>query len=154
MAIRERPGTRVDGKAALAGEGAELEAYARSIGAEVFGIAAAESFKQFPRKPQPETFVPGARSVVVVGMANSPELFASVSTPELADISPKAIEYADRADKDMDRPPAGAERYFLTDEAAHLTNAVMLLGYKTAWKLHREGYQAFYFTPFKQNARF
>jgi len=153
MAISEREKARVATAAPVKARD-ELEAYARSIGADVFGVAAADAFKEFPKKPQPEQFVPGARSVVIVGVANTPEIFASVSTPEKAEILPKGSEYVDRSARDMDRPPPGAERYFLNDEAAAITDEVMLLGYKTAWKLRREGYKAFYFTPFMQNARF
>ena len=154
MAISGKPRTRSAKKVDLTEERDELEAYARSLGAEVFGVAAAEAFKEFPNKPQPSRFVPDARSVVIVGVANTPELFDSVVTPELAEISPKGTDYAGRADKYMDRPPTGAERYFLNDEALVLTNEVMLLGYKVAWKLRREGYRAFYFSPFQQDNRF
>lgn len=154
MAISEKRGSVLDEKSALAREAQDLEEYARSIGADVFGIAAAEAFTEFPDKPQPEVFVPGAKSVVVLGVANTPGLFASVSTPELAEISPNGSEYAARSAKYMDRPPAGAERYFLNDELAQLTNDVIRIGYKTSWKLRHEGYHAFYFTPFSQDARF
>ena len=154
MAISEKRGSALDEKPALVREAQDLEEYARSIGADVFGIAAAEAFTEFPNKPRPDTFVPGAKSVVVLGVANTPGLFASVSTPDLAEISPKGAEYAARSAKYMDRPPAGAERYFLNDELAQMTNDVMRIGYKTSWKLRREGYRAFYFTPFSQDARF
>jgi epoxyqueuosine reductase QueG len=151
MAISERRRARAGAKVDPA---AELEAYARSIGADVFGVAAAGAFEQFPHKPQPSRFVPDARSVVIVGVANTPELFASVGEPEKAVIVPKGSEYAGRGDDIMDLPPAGAERYYLNDEVAQLTNEVMLLGYKVSWKLRREGYRAFYITPFLQDNRF
>lgn len=150
MAIGERKRSR----AGVTDAGAELEDYARSIGADVFGIAAADAFARFPDKPQPSRFVADARSVVVVGLANMPELFASVREPDKAVIVPKGSEYAGRRDEYMDLPPAGAERYYLNDEVAQLTNEAMLLGYKVSWKLRRQGYRAFYFTPFLQDARF
>jgi len=154
MAIGQRPRTRLNKKAALVNEGKELEAYARSLGAEVYGVAAAEAFEQFPEKPQPSRFMPDARSVLIVGVANTPELFATVRTPEMAEISPKGSEYAARSDGDMEKPPAGAERYFLNDEVVQLTNEVLLIAYRTAWRLRHEGYKAFYVTPFQQDARF
>ena len=154
MAISEKRGRKPDEKSALAREATDLEEYARSMGADVFGIAKAEAFSQYPDKPQPEEFVSGAKSVVVLGVANTPGMFDSVATPQLADISPQGADYAARTSQYMDRPPTGAERYFLNDEVVQLTNDVMRIGYKTSWKLRRDGYHAFYFSPFSQDARF
>lgn len=154
MAVNQGPRTRSDESVKPISGREELEAYARSIGADVFGVAAAEAFSEFRSKPQPDRFVPDAKSVIIVGVANTPGLFESVLKPELAEITPDGSDFAGRADKYMDRPPTGAERYFLNDEAAVTTNEVMLLGYKISWKLRKEGYEAFYFSPFQQDARF
>ena len=154
MAISERPKVSLKERPELIKEGEELEAFARSLGAEIYGVAAAEAFTEFPKKPQPSKFVPDARSVIVVGMPNTPELYATVASPGLAEIKRKAAEDAARSEKDRGRPPAGAERYFINEEIALLTNEVMKIGYKIVWKLHREGYRSFYFAPFKQEPRF
>ena len=154
MAISERARIRLSKRAELVKEGEELEAFARSLGADIYGVAAAEAFKEFPKKPQPSKFVPDAKSVVVVGMPFTPELFATVAKPALAEVSRKATEDAALEEKHLGRPPAGAERYFINDEQAMLTNEVVKIGYKISWKLHREGYQAFYFAPFRQETRF
>ena len=154
MAIGERTKIRLSERAGLIKEGEELEAFARSLGAESYGVAAAEAFKEFPKKPQPSKFVPDAKSVVIIGMPNLPELYATVAKPSMAEVFKKGADNAGRAEKDMGRPPAGAERYYLNEELTILTHEVTMMAYKVAWKLHREGYQAFYFTPFKQEARF
>ena len=154
MTIGERTEIRPGERAILIKEGEELEVFARSLGAELYGVAAAEAFKEFPKKPQPKQFVPDAKSVITVGMPNLPELYATVAKPSMAEVVEKAADVAGRSEKDVAKPPAGAERYFLGDEFALLTHEVSMIAYKIAWKLHREGYQAFYFTPFKQEARF
>lgn len=154
MTVGERTETRPTLTAELIKEGEELEAYARSLGAEIYGVAAAEAFKEFPKKPQPGKFVPDAKSVVTVGMPNLPELYATVAKPDMAEVHKRAGEAAIRAEKDVGKPPAGAERYFINEEVAVLTHEVVLMAYKIAWKLHREGYRAFYFAPFQQEARF
>lgn len=154
MAISERSGIRAGEKSSLVTEGEKLEVFARSLGAELYGVAEAEAFKQFPDKPQPSKFVPDAKSVIIIGMPFLPETYATVAKPELAAISKKADETAGRAGKDVSRPVAGAERYYLGEEQTMLTHEVELIAYKIAWKLHREGHQAFWFTPFKQDQRF
>ncbi len=143
MAISEREKMGVRGKAELIKEGKELEAFARELGADIYGVAAAEAFKEFPEKPQPGRFVPDAKSVIIVGMPNSPELFATVARPSMAEVSRQASEDAGRSQRDMDKPPAGAERYFINEEQAMLSNEVVKIGYKINWKLHQEGYKAF-----------
>jgi epoxyqueuosine reductase QueG len=154
MAISDRTRIRPRARGELIREGEELEAFARSLGADIYGVATAEAFKEFAKKPQPSKFVPDAKSVIVVGMGMLPELWATVARPSLADISEKASEYASRSEKDIGRPPAGAERYFINDEEAMLTNEVVRMAFKISWKLHREGYQAFYLAPFRQDNRF
>lgn len=132
----------------------ELEAFARELGADIYGVAAAEAFKEFPKKPQPGRFIPDAKSVITIGMPMTPELWATVARPSMAEVSRKAAEDAGRSEKDKDKPPAGAERYFINEEQAMLTDEIMKIAYKISWKLNREGYKAFYFAPFKQEARF
>ncbi len=141
-------------KARFIAEGEELEVFARTLGAEIYGVAAVEAFKEFPKKPQPSKFVPDAKSVVIIGMPNTVELYATVAKPWLAEVFKKGAEDAADGGKDVGRPPAGAERYYIGEEVGILRHEVALIGYKIAWKLHREGYQAFYFPPVKQEARF
>jgi len=155
MAISDQTKVHPEGRAELVREGEELEAFAHSLGAEIYGVAAAKSFKEFPNKPQPSKFVPDAKSVVIIGMPNTVELYATVAKPELADIARRGADDAARTGKDISKPPAGAERFYVGDEVTILTHEVGLMGYKIAWKLHREGYRAFYFpAPFKQEPRF
>lgn len=155
MAISERSRANIKEKTRIIIEGDELEAFARSLGVEVYGVAAAEAFKEFPNKPQPSKFVADAKSVIIIGMPNTPELYATAAKPELAEIFRKEADDVARTGKDIGRPPAGAERFYFGDEVTLLTHEVGLAGYKIAWKLHREGYQAFYFpAPFKQEPRF
>jgi len=136
-------------------EGHKIEGFARDLGAEIYGVASAEAFKEFPKKPQPNKFVPDARSVIVVGMPFTPEIYATVAKPWLAGIARKGGEEAGLTNKTLRKPPAGVERYFMGDENTILTHEVGLMAYKIAWKLHREGEQAFYFPgPFKQDPRF
>lgn len=154
MAIGDRTKVSSGDKAKLVRDGEDLEAFARSLGAEIYGVAKAEAFKEFPDKPQPSKFVPDAKSVVIIGMPFTVELFATVAKPELAEIYRSRADDVARTGKDIGRPPAGAERFYIDDELAILSREVSLIGYKMSWKLHREGYQAFYFAPFKQEPRF
>jgi len=154
MAISEKAKSRLAAKSVLVEEGEELEAFARSLGADIYGVASAEAFKEFPKMPHPSRFIPDAQSVIVIGMAMSPVLWATVAKPSLAEVSKHASDYVGRSEKEVGRPPAGAERYFINEEQAMLTNEVVKIAYKISWKLHREGYKSFYFAPFKQDARF
>jgi epoxyqueuosine reductase QueG len=143
------------GNKKLEKEGQKIEGFARDLGAEIYGVASAEAFNKFPKKPQPSKFVPDARSVIIVGMPFTPEIYATVAKPWLAGISRKGGEEAGLTDKTLRKPPAGVERYFMGDENTILSHEVGLMAYKIAWKLHREGEQAFYFPgPFKQDPRF
>ena len=130
MAISERQKPSPIGKGQLLREGEELEAFARSLGAEIYGVAAAEAFKEFSKKPQPSKFVPDAKSVVVIGMPFTPELFATVAKPALAEVSRKGAEDAALGEKHLGIPPVGAERYFINEEQAMLTDEIIKIGYK------------------------
>jgi epoxyqueuosine reductase QueG len=154
MVIDERTEIRSAEKARIVSDGEELEAFARSLGAEIYGVASAEAYQEFTKKPQPGKFVLGAKSVVVIGMPNSPDLYATVAKPAMAEIVKRPGEEAIRAPKDIGKPPAGAERYFINEEVAMLTTEVVRIAYKISRKLNQEGYHAFYFGPFQQEARF
>ena len=86
MAISDRKEIHLKNRVELVTAGEELEAFARSLGAEIYGVASAEAFKEFPQKPQPSKFVPDAKSVVIVGMPFTREIYATVAKPELAEI--------------------------------------------------------------------
>ncbi|MBW2053614.1 MAG: epoxyqueuosine reductase [Deltaproteobacteria bacterium] len=147
--------SKLDEQSKIKSEAQELEAFARSLGAEIYGVASAEAFEEFPKKPQPSRFVPEAKSVIIVGMPFTPEIYETVAKPWLAGVTRKDSDGAALSEKAMRRPPAGLERYFTNDENAILTHEVGLIAYKMAWKLHKEGEQAFYFPgPFKQDPRF
>jgi len=145
-----RPGERTE----LIKDGEELEAFARSLGVEIYGVAAAEAFKEFPKKPQPSKFIPDAKSVIIIGMPNLPELYNTVARPSMAEVVKRGSDEAGRSEKDFGKPPAGTERFFVNEEYTILTHEVTMLAYRMAWKLHRDGYRAFYFAPFKQEPRF
>jgi len=152
VAIGERPGTKTGGREDVVAAGKELESFVRSLGADIYGVASVEAYGvEFPEKPQPGRFVPDAKSIIIIGMPQSPELWATVARPQLASVSRKGAEEAAEGAK---RPPMGAERYFIDPEQAMLTTQLMKMAYRTAWKLHREGYKAFYFHPFKPEPRF
>ena len=142
-------------KTNLEKEGRELEEFARNLGAEIYGVASAGAFERFPKKPQPSKFVPDAKSVIIIGMPFTPEIYDTVAKPWLAAITKKRSDEGGVSGKNSNRPPEGVERYFMGDENTILTHEVGLIGYKMAWKLHREGEQTFYFpAPFKQDTRF
>ena len=49
--------------------GLEMEEFARSLGAEIYGVASVEKYEElFPKKPQPTKFVENAKSVIIVGL--------------------------------------------------------------------------------------
>lgn len=68
LAISDRNEIYPEEKTEIMREGEELEAFTRSLGAEIYGVAKAEAFREFPKKPQPSKFVPDAKSVVIIGM--------------------------------------------------------------------------------------
>ena len=153
MAIRERPGAKTG--ESIISEGKELEQFARSLGAEIYGIASAEAYgAEYPQKPKPDRYVPGAKSIIIIGMPQSPELWATVARPQLAAISRKASDEASYGGQGAKRTPMGAERFFINTEQTMLTNELLKMAYRISWKLHREGYKAFYFHPFKPEPRF
>lgn len=136
-------------------EGEALETFARSLGARIYGVASADAFMEFPNKPQPKQYVRNAKSVISIGMPFTPEIYATVARPSMAPISREAADAGPRSDRDAKRLPAGSERYFLNGENALLNHEVGMIAFKIASKLHREGYETFYFPGLsKQDARF
>jgi epoxyqueuosine reductase QueG len=135
--------------------GTEVEEYARTLGAEIYGVASAELYQQlFPRKPSPTKFVPEAKSVIIVGLPFSREIMDTVAKPGLAEIHRKGADDAALGGSNGQRPPAGAERYYLGPEYGMLSHEVALIAYKLARKLRRDGHQTFYFPHVKTEPRF
>ncbi len=129
----------------------EIEELARSLGAEVYGVASAAEYEaKFPEKPKPSGFVPNARSVIIFGLPFEPGTVASVLNPDLAGLKRKAADDVTASNAQ----PIGAERYFLTEENAMLTREVQFIGYKVAKRFRNYGFSAFYLPPSKQDARF
>ena len=153
MAIGERPAAGASGKKETAQDARDLEILARSLGADIYGVASVEAYAtEFPNKPQPTMFVPDAKSVIIIGMPQTPELWATVARPQMAGIPRSGADEA--AGQGSRRMPRGAERYFVDSEQAMLTNELLRMAYKISWTLHRDGSKAFYFHPFKQEPRF
>lgn len=143
------------GSKALQTAGVEIEAHARSLGAEIYGVASAEKYGElFPNKPPPSKFVADARSVIIVGLPFSREIMDTVAKPWLAEIHRKGAEDAALGQENLQRPPAGAERYYLGAENTMLVHEVSMIGYRLARKLHQEGRQTFYFPNVQLEPRF
>lgn len=129
----------------------EVEAFARSLGAELYGVAsAAEYAGVFPDKPQPTGFVRGAQSVVVIGLPFEPGTIATVLRPELAGLRSRAADQVTTSGVQ----PAGAERFFLGEENGILARELQLVGYKMAKRFRQMGWTALHLPPGKQNPRF
>ena len=135
--------------------GTEMESYARSLGAEVYGVASAARYQElFPDKPPPSKFVDVARSVIVVGLPFSREIMDTVAKPWLAEVHRKGAEDAALEPHGVERPPAGAERYYFGPENKMLAHEVSMIGYRLARKLHQQGHRAFYLPEVETEPRF
>jgi len=135
--------------------GETTEAYARSLGAEIYGVASADKYKDiFPDKPQPDKFVEEARSVIIAGLPFSRKIMDTVAQPWLAEVHRKGADDAALDPQHAQRPPSGAERYYLGPENAMLTHEVSMIGYRLARKLHGDGHRAFYFPNVQTEPRF
>ena len=127
----------------------EIREYAISLGAEIYGVASADLYKeQFPEKPQPGSFIPDARSIIVVGMAFNKGTLATVVNPDAAGLKRKSAD--DVTNKGR---VAGVERYFSGEENALLDREVRLIAYRIARKLEQEGNMAIHLPPGKQDPR-
>jgi len=127
-----------------------LKSFSSSLGADIFGVASAERYtEEFPDKPSPFTFVPDAKSIVVIGMAFLRATMSTVLRPELSGLKSKAAESVTGGVR-----PLGAERYFLGEENGLLTQETEWIGYQLTRRLEREGHRAFYFAAYKQDRRY
>jgi len=135
--------------------GESMEAYARSLGAEIYGVASADKYRElFPDKPQPDKFVDGARSVIIIGLPFSREIMDTVAKPWLAEVHRSGVDRVALSEQQMQRPPAGAERYYLGPENEMLTHEVSMIGYRLARRLRGDGHRAFYFPSVQTEPRF
>ena len=129
----------------------ELQEYAFSLGAELYGVASAADYgREFPDKPQPTRFIENARSIIVIGMPFEPGTVATVLRPELAGLRVRALDQVTTSRVQ----PAGAERFFLGEENGILARELQLMGYKIAKYLRHLGWTALHLPPAKQNGRF
>jgi epoxyqueuosine reductase QueG len=129
--------------------GEDLRRRVLEMGADLYGVAAAEDFAGFADKPQPERFVAGARSVAAFAMACNRSTMESVLTPELSGLSNKASESFARRIQ-----PLGAEGFFAGDEFGVLARELSLIAYRLVRRLEKDGHAAFHPTVCKQNDRF
>ena len=133
----------------LTKERTELRDYALSLGAEIYGVASAVAYKErFPEKPQPERFIPDARSVIVIGMAFNKGTLATVVKPSAAGLKRKSADSVTNKGQ-----IAGAERYFSGEENAILDREVNLIAYRIARKLEQEGNMAIHLPTAKKDPR-
>jgi epoxyqueuosine reductase QueG len=129
----------------------EIEEYATTLGAELYGVASADSYeREFPDKPGPSKFVESAKSIIVVGLPFEPGTIATVLRPELAGLRAKAADNVSASGVQ----PAGAERFFLSEENGVISRELQLIGYKLAKRLRKNGFSALHLPPSKQNDRF
>ena len=127
----------------------ELPRYARLLGAEIYGVAAADAYREhFPDKPQPERFVPGAKSVIVIGLPRSRGVMATVV--KLSGLQERA---SDALTNVVERV-RGAERFFVGAEQDMLDNEVKFMAYKLARFIERKGFRVMYLPPARQDRRF
>jgi epoxyqueuosine reductase QueG len=132
-----------------------MEAYARSLGAEIYGVASADKYRElFPNKPQPDKFVDGARSVIIIGLPFSREIMDTVAKPWLAEVHRSGADRVALSEPQAQRPPAGAERYYLGPENEMLVHETSLIGYRLARRLRGNGHRAFYFPSVQTEPRF
>ena len=139
-------------KAAMADQiGADLPEYACALGAELYGVASAADYvREFPDKPSPARFVEGAQSVIIIGLPFEPGTVATVLRPELAGLRAQASDQVTMSNVQ----PAGAERFFLAEEAGMLGRELALMGYKVAKFLRLQGWTALHLPPTLQDQRF
>ena len=108
--------------------GREIESYARSLGAEIYGVASAAIYEtKFPGKPSPSKFVPGARSIIILGLPFSRTIMDTVPAPALTDIYQSGAERTAGDGRHINSPPAGAERFYHGPENEMLTHAARSL---------------------------
>lgn len=130
-------------------DGNGLRPYALSLGAELYGVASAAAYEErFPDKPSPQNFIPGARSIVVIGMPFNRGTMATVVNPAASGLQDKA------ADSVTNKGGiAGVERYFSGEENAIIDNEIKTIAYKIARKLEMEGHTAMPMPPAKKDPR-
>lgn len=135
--------------------GEQVEAAARELGTEIYGVASVETFNRlFPRKPSPDKFVEGARSIIILGLPFSPEIQETIAKPWLAEIHREAAMDAALGDSAEQRLPAGAERYYHGPENDMLAHEIHMIAYRLAAQIRAEGHRAFYFPDVKIEPRF
>ncbi len=122
-----------------------LKEYCLSLGADLFGVASAERYSiEFSDKPSPFSFIPDAKSIIMIGMAFLKGTMDTVLRPELSGIRDRADEKVAGGVR-----PQGAERYFFGEENRLLLQETEWIGYQLTRKLEREAYSAFYFPAYK-----
>jgi epoxyqueuosine reductase QueG len=133
----------------VARAGEDLREYVLEMGADLYGVAAAEDFAGFPDKPQPGRLVKDPRSVVAFALACNRSTMASVLAPNLSGLTRKASESFTRKIQ-----PLGAEGFFSGEEFGVMARELSLIAYRLVKRLERQGHAAFHPTVCKQNDRF
>lgn len=102
----------------------DIKARARTIGADLVGIASVDVFQDAPRRTHPTSILPGAKSVVVI-----------------------AVKYPDAAIDQWCKPPAES-MYPYQSVQAHMTGVIMpMIQFHVYRGLERAGYLAIPIAP-------
>jgi epoxyqueuosine reductase QueG len=115
-------------------------------------VASVDLFRErFPDKPQPEQFVPGARSIIVVGLPFTRGIMATVIKHELSGLQTSSRDVL----LDGRTPVQGAERFFMTVENDMLDHEVSMIAYRLARFIESKGHRTMYLpTSKKSDQRF
>jgi epoxyqueuosine reductase QueG len=105
--------------------------------------------ERFPDKPQPEQFVRGARSIIVVGLPFTRGVMATVIKHELSGVQSSSRD----ALLNGRAPVQGAERFFMTVENDMLDHEVSMIAYRLARFIEGMGHRAMYLPTSKKSDR-
>ncbi len=98
--------------------------------------------------------MPGARSIVIVGLPFTRTIMDTVAAPALADNYQSGTERAAGDRRHTDSPPAGAERFYHGPENEMLTHEISQIACKLSRKLTLDGDRSFHLPDTRTEPRF